>query len=402
MAGPFEQASKDRDLVLEFARRLAAAPPPVDGDADALLLHEALTDVGRLLLETAEHIDVSKAPAEYWSNLAAKTSFDDAFAEYESDPTVENLKAALNLRLQALESLHPFTILRGEPDPEQLSQAATSFRRSAAQLIRGVERDVMEVQAQVQKVRDSISAAAGEQESLVKGLQTDVTQLDARLTATRDQVVAQVATADQELAAQQTAREAAFTEWLEMQQATYDQTLQEARQQASVQAEEARAGADSLVKELRTLRDDATTIYESVGAGIQADSYGKQADAEKKQADRWRILGLVLVVATVALGFLMLLLDIPDTNSALQYLLGKIGITAVLVAAAAYAFSEAGKHRNRADEYRRIQVDLFSIGPYLALFPGTEANNIKIAMAKRLFAGGMSLDSDEAITEVDA
>jgi hypothetical protein len=114
------------------------------------------------------------------------------------------------------------------------------------------------------------------------------------------------------------------------------------------------------------------------------DGYRVTADQDAKQANRWRWIALSFMSLTASLGISILVYSLkhPTDWKAFTF---RYGLCVVLAVPAFYAAKESANHRKHEAAYRRVQLQLASLEPYLASLPTEQRYVIKARMAQEFF-----------------
>lgn len=184
----------------------------------------------------------------------------------------------------------------------------------------------------------------------------------------------------------------------------------------------------SLTDEFRgstqTLRDDQTRLYqEAVGeyeslahtindyqALVQADSADRLArhyeDASRRASrSGWALTVSGLIVLLLAIVPLVLVLLQPlwqpgATEPSWQSLVARIGIGAILVGAATVAIRLGTGFQRTATDYKRLAMELRTMGPFLAAVADTESvDQARLDLVNRTFGQVYGTQRDEKLEE---
>lgn len=154
---------------------------------------------------------------------------------------------------------------------------------------------------------------------------------------------------------------------------------------------------------LDDLEEKKTAAEKIVGAVAQTGmvgGYQKIANAEQKTTRVWQVVTVLSI-----LGFVGLMLFVVPTpaDGVLEWseLIGRTLAALGLGGLAAYAGKEASKHAERERHNRRIELEIASVGPFLAELPKEERDAIIKEVADRTFGRGthpLSVDDAPATT----
>ncbi|OJU39919.1 MAG: hypothetical protein BGN97_13925 [Microbacterium sp. 69-10] len=164
---------------------------------------------------------------------------------------------------------------------------------------------------------------------------------------------------------------------MQEQEAKFDQLAQPHLTTISEAAAMAEVDRDA-VSALRATTEDLASI---AGGDILAGQFQEHSAAERKAAYVAYAIGLAATIG----GVIVLLFAFGHATDPLpwQILALKLSITAGIGGIATVAFRFGSKATQRATSFKRQELELRALGPFLANVDGAEA--AKIAFAKRAF-----------------
>lgn len=146
------------------------------------------------------------------------------------------------------------------------------------------------------------------------------------------------------------------------------------------------ATADQIILDMENKKDSAAKVLDVSTNVAVTGSYGKYASHEKIAADILRLVALVLMGGLVFGAYktiqLAMSVDIIDW----KILSLRTVTTLTLVFPAFYAVRESNKHRATEQCYRKMQLELAAIDPYLELLDKDKRERIKETLSTRFFA----------------
>ncbi len=152
--------------------------------------------------------------------------------------------------------------------------------------------------------------------------------------------------------------------------------------------------SNALIRVLNEKKDEASKIVQIVGNIGVTGNYQKVADTEAGAANVWRIITVLIfclsiIVVLVVLGFWIF--DPAHSSADLAGVFVRLLSAFVLAAPAYYTAKESARHRTNADQARRAELELASLGPFIELMPEEKKVAIKEELSKRYF--GQQVDA---------
>ncbi len=148
-------------------------------------------------------------------------------------------------------------------------------------------------------------------------------------------------------------------------------------------------GTDELVKDLQNKREEAAKIVQIVGNIGVTGNYQKIAEAEGGMANVWRWITLGVFAAAALFGAITIW-DITKDKIIWESALIRLAFTFFIVTIALYTARESARHRTTADRSRRTELELASLGPFLANLPQPKQDEIREKLTYLYF--GNSVD----------
>lgn len=267
----------------------------------------------------------------------------------------------------------------GENWREAVSQAASTYRRSAGQQLAGLNSDINTAKAELARIEQFSIDLANKTRELADEKATELTaqltELEAQIAATKATVTAAgnqvqaaidrsesaIGTQQQQFAEAQEERSKAFTEAQEERSKTTKASLTQLD-----------ADANAIIQELEQRLEKATTLVEVFTAAGTANAYSREAKVQGHQANVWRGVAIALGVLTaLAAGFVLIEFPKNTAIDAWQLLVGKLALGATVGAVAGYAARQSSRHRRREERAKHLELNLETFGSLASeLSPG--------------------------------
>ena len=252
---------------------------------------------------------------------------------------------------------------------EAVTQAASTYRRSAGQQLVSLNQEIAAASAKIDELRElSIDLEnvtrrqADERRIEIEGtlaqLGSNVAAMQASLETTQSQIAASVARADQSIAAYQQQ----FSEAQDARAKEFASTLKASTSAAKATLDASEAEAAALLAAIQQQVDKSAELVSVFAAAGTANAYSKEAKAQSETADRWRITAIVFAVLA-AVAALSVLFKHNDQDPAWDIAIAKLAVGAALGGIAGYAASQSARHRHREEAARQIELRIAALGP---------------------------------------
>lgn len=298
----------------------------------------------------------ANSPASHHAHLAQAIAYLDpvreAVARFPRPQTSPTFRAGLTNSLKTYQRLI------------EQSRDALADKLEAEQA--AAERREREHAAEVAKLNSQLATMQQELDAMDSRVSKGETRLDSALTGTNDA-----------FNAAQTAREAAFKEWLSVQEDNFNDVAQPFVERAVKVA----TSAEDMLKEITGLRDSVVTMSNLAAGAILADAYEASAKVDRRAGYIGYVVGAVAGIGSI----LIVLFAFGGISDALdwQHVSLKAALTAIAGGLAAVAFRFGGQALGRATSYKRQELELRALEPLLHGIDG--ADEAKVAFISRSF-----------------
>lgn len=229
----------------------------------------------------------------------------------------------------------------------------------------------------VEEAQSAASAALAPLEAKQSELGADIAAQKGRLDAAIAQFQAQFSAAEAQRSEQFTAAATRLAE-------EHASFMTEQRRLGTDVEKELKESARAIISDMTAFREDARKVLSALGADATSGGFLGQAEAEHRAADRWRRIGVSVVVA-IAIWGVITILTTSGADFTLQWLTGRLLVAIPLLGVGLYALSESGRHRDREWKARKNELDLAALDPFVALLADEKRNELKFDLAKRAF-----------------
>src|SRR3990172_8125090 len=139
--------------------------------------------------------------------------------------------------------------------------------------------------------------------------------------------------------------------------------------------------AIQFLEERKKLTSDLLKVISNIGV---TGNFNKIANSDRKWADWLRIIAFVFMAGAAGLAIYTVFYVIKGDFD-WKNVLFRITTTLILFVPGYYAAKESEKHRRSEQRYRRMELELASIDPYLESLPEDKRHTLKETLAQRFF-----------------
>lgn len=367
------------------------------------------------------------------------TLIEQGISQFIQTKDAQHLTAANATTAPILASLSHILVPTSPDDVALFGESVTSFRRSAAQLLRHLSSEVENVQLsvanaveQINGLKSATDAQKARVDEFIAQTQTQATANENQRTQTFQQ---RLDIYNKEFAEQQSAAKAAYekqledleaasakklaelqvtleqlTEQFESSQSERDSRLTETLASASARTDEKLAAVDKLLKEqeaageaqrgsliesasglmseLESHRDKALDLVGLIATTSVTGGYQRIANQEQEAARLWRRIALASFVAFASFALYAFFSTSGDSEPgfSLAGLLRRLFVSGSLLLVGGFAAREAAKHQVRERHNRQQQLRLEALDPFLESLDDAKRAELKERLVDGFFA----------------
>lgn len=376
---------------LHLGAGLTAIPPEIAEVADRVV--HVLGYIAGLLARCDARLltpTMLDAPLSAAQAVAAELT---AFASDDDVAHLHEANAAADQLLDVVRTWPGFTTSTEEVAAARAALAA--FEDAAAAILRAKEDDAQSVAGQLEELRERLTDARASFDGAITSAREAASTAQAaaeqrleELTATVDTQKARLDQAISEYQSQfssaQEERSRAAEELRSAQTAEFQAHIKRIGEDAEAEMEARRTDVDVVFQEINRYRDQAAKVTEAIGITGMAEGFRKDADEQKKAADQLRVGAVSALVATAVLAIWAATATRAGAFQGTTFL-ARIVVSAAVGSIATYLIIQSAHHRERERRARKVELELASIDPYLALMPSEVSVEVKTKLADAWF-----------------
>lgn len=375
----------------------AVASLQEQGSSDSIVVEAIL----RLAALTSRATSVAKsgdpltAPIQPLANaLPHISNTQQEITNFLSNENLSHLRSANAHAESLLQALMPLAVVAPLADPESLQESVVSFRRALGQHLRYSEQEVETLRnastalnASLEKLKAEVDRQSTRLDTAITGFQEAFTTAQderrKQFLATEDAATASVKQWREELDAALADHEATFSELLAGLRTGQKEWEEKRAEDGAAVINAAKNSADALVDQMKVRLAEVEKIAGAVSERGMAGGFQKVANAERRQMWVWQGILVISVIAftVVVAAFL------PDGTGAFSWNLfaKRMLLTLGFAGLAGYSAREASRHGEKERLNRRLELEIASLGPFIAVLDQGKQHALREKIAERLF-----------------
>lgn len=369
--------------------QLAALEPQARKDPEAADILSRLQQVNSHIQRALENVDPVLAPKSPLDQVDANLQQELGYLQnYQSSAAVAYLTNADSFADQALAQLALLNVPAQPADIEGIRDAASTYRRTVAQLARNAT-------AELQELSGTVAAIEARVTTLDQTIASQTARLDTAISSFQQQSAAAEANRLAQFSDAEKQRATVFEEAQEKRRSEFTTAFEETDEQlraylahteTNIRAHlaEAQTHAGAVMRTLDEQKAMAQRLVGIITDTGMVGGYQRVANEEAKRAKLWEVVAVVTMVGLVAFAAWAFLPTLGGTFNWSAFA-GRAFVTLSFGALAAYAARRAEHHRDEERRNRRLELELASVGPFLDLLPEDVQHEVRRQLADRFF-----------------
>lgn len=277
---------------------------------------------------------------------------------YRVSHNIQELINAQGYVENLLSFIATLSFINGKKDFEGVKQTVTSLRRSAQRSIQIIEERKSRVEQELEKTNANLKFLSDTIEAQKSRLDSFLTNANSSFNQNENQRTDTSAQAEM-------SRRSAYDESEKRRRVEFEELLDSMSERFESDASSFQDQAHKHIAEIRKAKEQAEELLGVIGHTGMAHGYKQYADEEREKESIWGKVAVAafigLILATCAFYFLMPNMDLSWTN-----LFFRLFIASIFLILGWYAATKSHNHGQMKKMYRRLELELTSINPYLA------------------------------------
>lgn len=349
-------------------------------------------------------VDPALVPLQVLQQLVGPVQkIEQSMSTFEAVGKTEQINLAHNQLENILVGTSNIPVPVSANEVESIREAVTALRRSIGQNSRRHEDQVEEIDNKLQtitKLADDIE----------ERLESSEQKVSTTITDAKEQIVSQIQKIETDAGSAENGRNELVEEFIAEREKSWAGMIKEKREEYDTVHEAIEQKFEELNDRLEktssekivTLDEQSETILTSLTnrqtdaekiVGVITDTgmiggYQREANSARNAGTFWRVTALLSLIGLIAFAITIFVLGVIDKDPAVLSwpIVGwRVFVATAFGLLAAYSARQADKHDRTRRRYRKMELELASISPYLHDVPEEKKIEIKMELAKKMF-----------------
>ena len=317
----------------------------------------------------------------------------DAFIKTENVGQLQNANTYADQLVQQVPSLAL------PPASAQQSEGLNNLTIAAESLINSLANQSKQASESLTKVQTQVESITQQLKQLEQTIDSQKGRLDKAIESFQKQFSDSEATRRKEIQTTEGTFNTQFQKFRDEISKEIRSLIDAQKNELLVLSQQLKGNADQVLHQMEEKKNAAARVLNVSTNVAESGAYGKYAYHEKVEAEILRGAALIFMVLLISGAYKTIDLAIQMQTIDWKLLAVRVITTFTLAIPAFYAVKESNKHRIAEARYRKMQLELSAIDPYLELLDKVIRDKIKEKLSERFFAQPESKDDT---TNVDA
>lgn len=332
---------------------------------------------------------------EFLDNLHAPLSqLRPQLENFINSENASHLQNANNQADQLVQRMPPFAL----PETAALHADAVNALTTAVEgLIASLTDQSKSTSDELQKLRSDAKASDERLAQLDKTIETQKARLDTAIAEFQKQFSETEATRRKQIEATEQNFKTQFDQFKEKITNDINILIDAQKTEMSNLSTQLNESGKKIISDMESKKDAAAKVLDVSTNVAVSGGYGKYAAQEKVAAEVLRVIALIFMCALIYGAYKTIEVALHVTSIDWKLLSIRAITTFTLAIPAFYAVRESNKHRIAEHRYRKMQLELAAIDPYLELLDKEKREQIKVKLSERFFAQPEISDSTAGV-----
>jgi hypothetical protein len=307
---------------------------------------------------------------------------------YKNDRNLGHLQNANNHFDSYLPTIAGISIPVLPYEGEGIRESIISIRRSTAQHMRHAEEDFKKVLDAKHEIEEGINQVAATVDVQKSRLDTAIADFQQQFSQAEESRRDKFSTAEEERKKAYDQREVDWAEkfktFSEDATKAYDQFLAGSTQREKDLQDNFSTNATDILSTLEEYKNKAAKTLNIISNTSMAGGYKEVADEEERSRNNWRRITMAAMILLIGASIWSFLHPFGE-GSVWAEIAKRVSIAATFATVASYASRQAKVHLDAERVYRRMELELTSLSPYLVELEDAKRQEILAKMAEQFF-----------------
>lgn len=321
---------------------------------------------------------------------SALNNADNAVGQLEANPAVsatldQYLEAALTAVAPLVVST-PLLAERAGAASEAFDTALSGTVRQVAEKAEALDQELRELEERRQEKATEL-VAEGEQSQ--EQMTTAMGALTTRVDTESQRLDSLVPEFESQFSKEQETRKAEFEALRDEVKSQADARIAELTAASEKTAQHLDERSEAILVKVHGRLEEVVKLHGVIADTSTTGAFREEAKTQKTAADKWRGVAVWfgILAAVLAVGAIVLAALEPDAASSASAVIGKVTATLVAAGIAAYAGRQSGRHREREEEAKQLELELVAFPPFIESLGEDQRREVRQAFAERAFKG---------------
>ncbi|WP_066061432.1 hypothetical protein [Neobacillus soli] len=307
---------------------------------------------------------------------------------FRNDRNISQLHSANNHLDSYIPSMTNIATTKFPHDVEGIRESIVSFRRSAAQHLRNTEEDYRRVAAAKTELEQGFSQVSSTVEVQKGRLDTAISDFQQQFSNSEESRRDKFSQAEEQ---RKNDFELLESEWDEKfknlkdgSETTFNEYVASFQDKEKQLQEKFKSQAEQYIQTLEGYKSKAAQVLNIISNTSMAGGYQQVADQEKSSRKFWRTVTMITMGLLVIASIYSFFHPIGD-KSIWTEIAKRVSVAATLATVAGYASRQAKIHLDAERRYRRMELELTTLSPYLVELEDEKRKEILANMVDQFF-----------------
>ncbi|MED0933061.1 hypothetical protein P4T29_15815 [Bacillus mobilis] len=319
---------------------------------------------------------------------------------FRNDRNVTHLHSVNNQLDSLLPTISNFLIQELPSNTEGIRESISSFRRSISQRLRHTEEEFNRIESAGREIEQGLSQVSSTVEMQKSRLDTAISEFQQQFSQAEDVRRQQFSNAEEERRKEYEKKEEKWSEKFrglaENSEGDIQNFINDLKSRIIKLEEQYNDECNHYIETLENYKNEAAKILNIISNTSMAGGYKKEADHEGKARQLWRTVTMVAMLLLVIASVWSFAYPIKGDSVWIE-VARRVSVAATFATIAGYSARQAKIHFDAERLFRKMELELTSLSPYLVELEEAKRQEILAKMAEQFF-GKANIETSQTST----